>query len=101
MGLSPTWRRQHPQVDLDAAAAELVSVDNPAQTAETDDIRAALFAAIAHLPPLQREVVLLRLEAELSLEQIADIQNADYEAVKTRYRLAVTKLRKGMSHERR
>lgn len=87
------WRAQRPQVSLDDAAPQLVADDNPQREAEERGVRMALSEAVRRLPAEQRQVLLLRLDGELSLEQIADVQGANYEAVKTRYRLAVSKLR--------
>lgn len=53
----------------------------------------ALSDCIATLPEEQREVFLLREEAELSLADIADITGAGIEAAKSRLRYALKKLR--------
>jgi RNA polymerase sigma-70 factor (ECF subfamily) len=45
------------------------------------------------LPEEQREVLLLRLERELSLEDIAEITGVGRETVKSRLRYAMEKLR--------
>jgi RNA polymerase sigma-70 factor (ECF subfamily) len=48
---------------------------------------------LQELPADQREVVLLRLEQELSLEQIGEITGVGRETVKSRLRYALDKLR--------
>ena len=92
------WRRQTAQGRQDPLADDLAADSDPEQEAIDSNLHLSLHEAIARLPAPQREVILLRLEAELSLEAIAEIQQADYEAVKTRHRLAVTKLRRWMGH---
>ncbi len=53
----------------------------------------ALLAAIDALPPLQREVFLLKAEAGMSLEEIAVATGSKLEATKSRLRYAVARLR--------
>ena len=53
----------------------------------------ALLRALALLPPEQREVIVLREERDLTLEQIAEIQGVGRETVKSRLRYALAKLR--------
>jgi RNA polymerase sigma-70 factor (ECF subfamily) len=52
-----------------------------------------LLRALSLLPPEQREVIVLREERELTLEQIAEIQGVGRETVKSRLRYALAKLR--------
>ena len=52
-----------------------------------------LLAALAALPSEQREVIVLREERDLTLEQIAEIQGVGRETVKSRLRYALAKLR--------
>lgn len=54
---------------------------------------AALLRALMLLPAEQREVIVLREERELTLEQIAQIQGVGRETVKSRLRYALAKLR--------
>ena len=49
--------------------------------------------ALGRLPEAQREVFLLRDEADLSLVEVATVLGVDYEAVKSRYRYALARLR--------
>jgi RNA polymerase sigma-70 factor (ECF subfamily) len=49
--------------------------------------------ALAELPDEQREVLLLRLEQELTLEEIGEITGVGRETVKSRLRYAMDKLR--------
>ena len=55
--------------------------------------RRRLQLAMDELPEEQREVLLLRLERELTLEEIADITGVGRETVKSRLRYALDKLR--------
>lgn len=55
--------------------------------------------ALDALPPEQREVVLLRLEQELTLEEIGAITGVGRETVKSRLRYAMDKLRAGLGTE--
>jgi len=55
--------------------------------------RRQLQLALEELPPDQREAVLLRLDQELGLEEIAQITGVGRETVKSRLRYAMDKLR--------
>ena len=55
--------------------------------------RRHLQLALEELPPEQREAVLLRLDQELGLEEIAQITGVGRETVKSRLRYAMDKLR--------
>ena len=59
--------------------------------------RRRLQLALEELPPDQREVVMLRLEQELSLEEIGEITGVGRETVKSRLRYAMDKLRQRLS----
>jgi RNA polymerase sigma-70 factor (ECF subfamily) len=52
-----------------------------------------LLAGLRALPPEQREIIVLREERDLTLEQIAEIQGVGRETVKSRLRYALAKLR--------
>ena len=51
---------------------------------------------IALLPAPQREVFLLKEESNLSISDIAKVLNESTEAIKSRYRYAIKKLRDGL-----
>ena len=53
---------------------------------------------IAQLPEVQREAFLLKEEAGLSLEEIAEATGVKREAAKSRLRYAVAKLRQGLQN---
>jgi RNA polymerase sigma-70 factor (ECF subfamily) len=60
---------------------------------------AALLRALMLLPPEQREIIVLREERELTLEQIAEIQGVGRETVKSRLRYALAKLREALGDD--
>jgi len=77
-----------------------VPEDLPAPESERPDETVArraqaerLLRALALLPAEQREVVVLREERDLTLEQIAEVQGVGRETVKSRLRYALAKLR--------
>ena len=61
-------------------------------------LRLALKQQIANLPFEQREVFLLKQESGFSIEEISEIIDQNKEKVKSRWRYAVQKLRKGLSY---
>lgn len=56
-----------------------------------------LLALLAELPEAQREAVLLKEEAGLSLEEIAQATGTGRETVKSRLRYALARLRQGLA----
>jgi RNA polymerase sigma-70 factor (ECF subfamily) len=91
------WRaKQHrPDApdDADELAAHVPDPDTPERTLSAFEERRRLQRALEELPDEQREVVLLRLEQELSLEEIGEITGVGRETVKSRLRYAMDKLR--------
>jgi RNA polymerase sigma-70 factor (ECF subfamily) len=61
------------------------------------DLQRRLIAALDALPPAQREAFLLHEEAGLDIEQIASVTGEQREAIKSRLRYAVTKLRRQLA----
>ncbi len=86
------WRQQRPQ---DEIPEELAAPDSSRPDVETErsELSQQLRAALAQLPAEQREIIVLREERELTLEQIAEIQGVGRETVKSRLRYALAKLR--------
>ena len=82
--------------DGDERAARVPDPATPEHTLSEFEQRRRLQRAIEALPDDQREVVLLRLEQELSLEDIATITGTGRETVKSRLRYAMDKLRAGL-----
>lgn len=65
----------------------------PDVQAERGELGAALLAAVAALPEVQREAFLLAEEGGLTLEEIATLTGTGRETVKSRLRYALGKLR--------
>jgi RNA polymerase sigma-70 factor (ECF subfamily) len=79
-------------LDRQPAAAQT----QPDQQADLARRAGTLLRLIEGLPEAQREALLLREEAGLSLEEIAAATGVNMETAKSRLRYAVTKLRHGM-----
>ncbi len=67
--------------------------NEPHARAERRELGERLRAAVAALPPAQREAFLLQQEGGLSLAEIAELTGAGAETVKSRLRYALAKLR--------
>ncbi|MET0808455.1 MAG: sigma-70 family RNA polymerase sigma factor, partial [Pseudoxanthomonas sp.] len=80
-------------VDGDERAARVPDPDTPERNLSDFEQRRRLQLAMAELPDDQREVLQLRLEQELSLEEIGEITGVGRETVKSRLRYAMDKLR--------
>ncbi|MBP8098568.1 MAG: RNA polymerase sigma factor [Arenimonas sp.] len=95
--LTDHWRAQQHRPPAPADAVERAEREADPQTPERQlsafEERRRLQLALQELPADQREVVLLRLEQELSLEQIGEITGVGRETVKSRLRYALNKLR--------
>ena len=68
----------------------------PQRRAETSEQLERLVRALEALPPTQREAFLMREEGGLSLAEIATATGSNEEAVKSRLRYAVAKLREAL-----
>ncbi|RDZ27973.1 RNA polymerase sigma factor [Lysobacter silvisoli] len=95
--LNDHWRalkhRPAAPEDGDERAARVPDPTTPERELSEFEQRRRLQRAIEELPEEQREVVILRLEQELSLEEIGEITGAGRETVKSRLRYAMDKLR--------
>jgi RNA polymerase sigma-70 factor (ECF subfamily) len=58
-----------------------------------------LAAAMARLPDEQREVITLRIEADMTLRSIAQLQKTSIGTVQGRYRYGIEKLRSLLNGE--
>jgi len=103
------WRGRDPAiiVSLDAPAANDEDCDGPSlaetiagaesqqpeQQAMARAHALALASAVQALPAPQREVLLLHVEGELTLAQIAELTGCGFETAKSRLRYALDKLR--------
>lgn len=95
--LADHWRAQQyrppaPE-DADARTERVPDPDTPERQLSDFEQRRQLQLALDELPLEQREVVLLRLEQELTLEEIGEITGVGRETVKSRLRYAMDKLR--------
>lgn len=94
------WRglqyRPPAPADGDERAARIPDPDTPERTLSEFEQRRRLQLALDALPEEQREVVLLRLEQELTLDEIGAITGVGRETVKSRLRYAMDKLRTGL-----
>jgi len=75
------------------AALPGARTDEPETRVGNRELASSLAAALATLPPAQRDAFLLQQEAGLSLAEIATLQGVGVETVKSRLRYAVTRLR--------
>lgn len=95
--LADHWRAKQHRPDTPADAQLRLEReahdDEPERILSAFEQRRRLQLALAELPDDQRETVLLRLEQELSLEEIGRITGVGRETVKSRLRYALDKLR--------
>lgn len=95
--LTDHWRalkhRPPAPADGDERAARVPDPDTPERNLSEFEQRRRLQLALDELPEDQREVLQLRLEQELSLEEIGQITGVGRETVKSRLRYAMDKLR--------
>jgi RNA polymerase sigma-70 factor, ECF subfamily len=84
--------------DADAADLLPASEDSrPDRRLEREQSGARYRAALASLPPEQRDVYLLHEESDLSLEEIARVTGVGAETAKSRLRYAVGKLKTALA----
>lgn len=99
--LNDHWRaaRHRPPApgDADERVARMSDTRTPETQLSEFEQRRQLQLAMEQLPDEQREVLQLRLEQELSLEEIAEITGVGRETVKSRLRYAMDKLRAGLT----
>jgi RNA polymerase sigma-70 factor, ECF subfamily len=76
---------------------EVPEHQRPDSIAELAEQQSALLAAVAALPPEQREAFLLHEETGLNLEEIARVTDVPVETAKSRLRYAVRKLKKTLN----
>ena len=95
--LNDHWRslkhRPPAPIDAEERTAQVPDPHTPERTLSEFEQRRRLQMAMAELPEDQREVLVLRLEQELTLEEIGEITGVGRETVKSRLRYAMDKLR--------
>lgn len=79
--------------DADERLARLADGQSPERVLSEFERRRHLQLALDDLPDEQREVLLLRLEQEMTLEEIGHVTGTGRETVKSRLRYAMDKLR--------
>lgn len=99
--LADHWRAQQHRPpapdDADLRTERVEDPDTPERQLSEFEERRRLRLALEELPEEQREVVVLRLEQELTLEEIGEITGVGRETVKSRLRYAMDKLRQRLS----
>ncbi len=99
--LNDHWRaaRHRPAAPADAELRLAALEDGQTPEAELSEFeqRRRIQRAMEELPLEQREVLQLRLDQELSLEEIGQITGVGRETVKSRLRYAMDKLRAGLN----
>jgi RNA polymerase sigma-70 factor (ECF subfamily) len=91
-------RRQRPMAEGEEAEAALAAIatperEQPDHALSDFERRRNLQRAIEQLPDEQRVAITLRMEQELSLEEIAEVTGTGRETVKSRLRYAMNRLR--------
>ena len=86
------FRKSRPASEL---VAENMASDDPGPDAELTDLNRSsdLRRAVSSLPFEQKDVLLLKLEAGLDLQTIAEVTGTNPETAKSRLRYAVAKLK--------
>ncbi|HIE82398.1 MAG TPA: sigma-70 family RNA polymerase sigma factor, partial [Dehalococcoidia bacterium] len=82
--------------EMDADETLARSQDQPEQKAEILATTETLFVLIEELPADQKQAFLLREEAGMNIQEIAEITGVNPETAKSRLRYAVNKLREGL-----
>jgi RNA polymerase sigma factor (sigma-70 family) len=83
--------------DADERTERMPDHDTPERQLSEFEERRRLQLALDELPDEQREVIILRLEQELSLEEIGEMTGVGRETVKSRLRYAMDKLRQRLN----
>jgi RNA polymerase sigma factor (sigma-70 family) len=83
--------------DADERTERVPDHNTPERHLSEFEERRRLQLALDELPDEQREVILLRLEQDLSLEEIGEMTGVGRETVKSRLRYAMDKLRQRLS----
>jgi RNA polymerase sigma factor (sigma-70 family) len=87
------FRRSRPVSELPPDEME-ADLPGPGQQLLDEQRMSGLHEAVSDLPAEQKDVLLLKLEAGLDLQTIADVTGVNRETAKSRLRYAVGKLRK-------
>ncbi len=96
---NPVYHGANPgndEADMEVADVPDIDITSIEDHLHWRRLGAQLLELIAQLPPVQREAFLLREEAGLSVEEIAEVTGVSAETAKSRLRYAVAKLRTGL-----
>jgi RNA polymerase sigma factor (sigma-70 family) len=96
--LRRNWQR-HKTQSLDEADRLTCEQRRPDQWAVMSEQLERLSAAVASLPYVQREVIVLRMEADMTLRKIAELQGTSISTVQARYRYGIDRLRSLLNGE--
>lgn len=92
-------KARHPQVALDQIDPPARGQDRPDRWILMDEAFGQFCNAMNELPYEQREVVILRVQAEMKFSTIAALQQTSVKTVLSRYRYGITKLRSLLNGE--
>ena len=101
-------RKRRPDRSLDAVETEddqplldqLMSAERgPAERAERADLTRRVMREVGGLPPVQREVFLLRVRSDMPFNEIADLLGIPLSTALGRMHDAMTKLKKALAEE--
>lgn len=101
--------KRHPSVSLDAPTGDattfadlmMAHTTQPGDEATKSELGMAILTAVESLPDPQREVFLLREEADLSFEEISGVLGINKDTAKSRMRYALERLRNALGREAR
>lgn len=99
-------RRRKPEVSMDdenttdrLAYQSGTESTSPADALQEQDMHQRIRTAVGQLPPEQREVFLMRMEADLPFKDIARIQKTSINTALARMSYALVKLRKALADD--
>lgn len=92
-------RRRRRHADIDRGGCVCAEPTSPDQAVILSEQAKFLTKAIAGLPEEQREVVLLRLKADMKFREIAKLQQTSVGTVLSRYRYGLERLRSALNGE--
>lgn len=93
------YRRRLRRQAGDGGAGPMREANGPEQAVILDEQARLLNAAVAELPEEQREVVLLRLKADMKFRDIAKLQKTSVNTALSRYRYGLEKVRSTLNGE--
>ena len=86
------FRRRKPETGLEAERLES-GMAGPEEELRLEERESDLREAVARLPDKQKDAILLKLDAGLDLQSIADVLGVNRETAKSRLRYAVSRLK--------